>query len=112
MDGAPLRTGGSLSPVDYLFASNTAHVAAMYAAFLAAATATGAPPVMAALVLGFISSLYGGLTHYASGPAPVLFGGGYVTLSAWWRTGLIAAGANIVIWMGVGALWLKVLGRW
>jgi len=96
----------------YLFASNTAHVAAMYAAFLAAATATGAPPVMAALVLGFISSLYGGLTHYASGPAPVLFGGGYVTLAEWWRTGLIAAGANIVIWMGVGALWLKVLGHW
>lgn len=96
----------------YLFASNTAHVAAMYAAFLAAATATGAPPVMAALVLGFISSLYGGLTHYASGPAPVLFGGGYVTLAEWWRTGLIAAGANIVIWMGVGAVWLKVLGHW
>lgn len=96
----------------YLFASNTAHVAAMYAAFLSAAIATGAPPVMAALVLGFISSLYGGLTHYASGPAPVLFGGGYVTLGEWWRTGLIAAGANIVIWMGVGALWLKVLGHW
>jgi DASS family divalent anion:Na+ symporter len=96
----------------YLFASNTAHVAAMFAAFLAAATATGAPPVMAALVLGFISSLYGGLTHYASGPAPVLFGGGYVTLAEWWRNGLIAAGANIVVWMGVGALWLKVLGHW
>lgn len=55
----------------YLFASNTAHVAAVYAAFVTEAVATGAPPVMAALVLGFISSLYGGLTHYASGPAPV-----------------------------------------
>ncbi|WP_405539776.1 anion permease [Streptomyces sp. NBC_00075] len=96
----------------YLFASNTAHVAAMYAAFLTAAVATGAPPVMAALVLGFISSLYGGLTHYASGPAPVLFGGGYVTLGEWWRTGLAAAAANIVIWMGVGAVWLKILGHW
>ena len=58
----------------------SAHVAAMYAAFLAAAVATGAPPVLAALVLGFISSLYGRLTHYASGPAPVHFGSGYVTL--------------------------------
>jgi DASS family divalent anion:Na+ symporter len=96
----------------YLFASNTAHVAAMYAAFLGAAVATGAPPLMAALVLGFISSLYGGLTHYASGPAPVLFGGGYVTLGEWWRTGLIAAAANIVIWMGFGAAWFAVLGYW
>ncbi|WP_373430501.1 anion permease [Streptomyces achromogenes] len=59
-----------------------------------------------------MSSLYGGLTHYASGPAPVLFGAGYVTLAEWWRTGLIAAGANLVIWMGVGALGLKVLGHW
>ncbi|WP_327730986.1 anion permease [Streptomyces sp. NBC_00487] len=96
----------------YLFASNTAHVAAMYAAFLGAAIATGAPPLMAALVLGFVSSLYGGLTHYASGPAPVLFGGGYVTLAEWWRTGLIAAAANIVIWMGAGAAWFAVLGYW
>jgi len=31
----------------YLFASNTARMAAMYAAFGAAATATGAPPVTA-----------------------------------------------------------------
>lgn len=84
----------------------------MYAAFPAAAVATGAPPVMAALVLGFISSLYGGLTSYASGPAPLHFGAGYVTLAEWWRTRLATALANIVIWMGVGALWLKVLGHW
>ncbi|MFI7707570.1 anion permease [Nonomuraea sp. NPDC049480] len=96
----------------YAFASNTAHVAAMYGAFLAAAIATGAPPMMAALVLGFISSLYGGLTHYASGPAPVLFGGGYVTLTEWWRNGLVVAGVNIAVWMGAGAVWFKILGYW
>jgi DASS family divalent anion:Na+ symporter len=96
----------------YAFASNTAHVAAMYGAFLTAAIATGAPPVMAALVLGFIGSLFGGLTHYASGPAPVLFGSGYVTLGEWWRNGLLVAIANIAIWMGVGVLWFKALGYW
>ncbi|GIH94661.1 SLC13 family permease [Planobispora siamensis] len=81
---------------------NTAHVAAMYGAFLAAAAAAGAPPVMSALVLGFIGSLYGGLTHYASGPAPVLFGGGYVTLAEWWRLGAIVAVANVAVWMAAG----------
>jgi DASS family divalent anion:Na+ symporter len=96
----------------YAFASNTAHVAAMYGAFLAAAIATGAPPMMAALVLGFISSLYGGLTHYSSGPAPVLFGGGYVTLAEWWRGGLVVAVVNVAVWMGAGAVWFKVLGYW
>lgn len=54
----------------YRFASNTAHVAAMYAAFLATAIAVGAPPLFAALVLGFISSLCAILTHYSSGARP------------------------------------------
>ena len=88
----------------YLFASNTAHVAAMYAAFLATAIAVGAPPLFAALVLGFISSLFATLTHYSSGPAPVLFGVGYVNLGSWWRTGLLVSVANIAIRMGVGGL--------
>jgi len=64
----------------YFFASNTAHVSAMYAAFLATAIALGTPVLLAALVFGFLSSLFGGLTQYGSGPAPVLFGAGYVPL--------------------------------
>jgi DASS family divalent anion:Na+ symporter len=96
----------------YLFASNTAHVSAMYAAFLATAIAVGAPPLFAALVLGFISSLFATLTHYSSGPAPVLFGAGYVELGSWWRVGLLVSLGNIAIWMGVGGLWMKVLGMW
>ena len=36
----------------YLFASNTAHVGAMYAAFLGVSIAVGTPPLLAALVLG------------------------------------------------------------
>lgn len=96
----------------YLFASNTAQVAAMYAAFLSTAILAGTPPVFAALVLGFISSLFASLTHYSCGPAPVIFGVGYVQLSAWWRIGLVVSLVNITIWMGVGGVWMKVLGLW
>lgn len=96
----------------YLFASNTAHVTAMYGAFLATAVAVGAPALLAALVLGFISSLYGSLTHYATGPAPVLFGSGYVPLATWWRLGAVMAVINIVVWMGLGGLWMKLIGVW
>lgn len=96
----------------YFFASNTAHVSAMYAAFLGAAVVAGAPPLLAALVLGFVSSLFGCLTPYACGPAPVLFGGGYVTLGAWWRLGALVSAVNIVIWMVVGGAWMKLLGIW
>ena len=96
----------------YLFASNTAQVTAMYAAFLATAIAVGAPPEFAALVLAFESSLFACLTHYATGPAPVLFGAGYVTLGEWWRIGALMSVVNIAIWMLVGGLWFKVLGYW
>jgi len=96
----------------YFFASNTAHVASMYAAFLGVSIAAGAPPVLAALVLAFFSNLFAGMTHYGTGPAPVLFGTGYVEVGTWWRLGLLISFVNIVIWVGLGGLWWKVLGLW
>lgn len=94
----------------YLFASNTAHISAMYAAFLATAMAAGAPPLFAALVLGFTSSLFATLTHYATGPAPVIFGTGYVPLGKWWTNGLAMSVVLIVIWGGIGLGWMKIIG--
>lgn len=96
----------------YFFASTTAHITAMYAAFLAAGIALGAPPLLLALILAFSSSLMMSLTHYATGTAPIVFGSGYVTLGRWWVAGLIMSIANLIIWAGVGAFWWKVLGYW
>ncbi len=96
----------------YLFASNVGQITAMYSPFLIVAIALGTPLELAALVLGFFSSLFGGLTHYASGPAPILFGAGYVTIGQWWKVGAIVGFINIVIWMLVGGLWWKILGLW
>jgi DASS family divalent anion:Na+ symporter len=94
----------------YLFASATAHVAAMYAALLAVGVAMGVPPMLLALMLGFTGSLYGTLTQYAHGPAPVFFGSGYVDVKHWWTMGLIIGVTFLVIWMGLGGLWWKVTG--
>ncbi len=94
----------------YLFASNTAHVSAMYTAFLVVAIAAGTPPVLAALVLGFFSNLFSSMTHYGTGPAPVYFGSGYVDMGAWWKHGAVISLINIVIWLGAGTLWWKIIG--
>ena len=94
----------------YLFASATAHVAAMYAALLAVGIAMGVPPLLLALMLGFTGSLFGTLTHYAHGPAPVFFGSGYVEIKQWWIMGLVIGIALLVIWMGLGGMWWKVTG--
>lgn len=96
----------------YMFASNTAHVSSMYAAFLAVAIAVGTPPLLAALVLAFFSNLFSSMTHYGTGPAPVLFGSGYVELGDWWRIGFVVSVVNIVVWLGIGGIWWKVLGLW
>ena len=96
----------------YLFASNTAHVSAMYAPFLGVALALGTPPMLAALVLAFFSNLFSSMTHYGTGPAPVLFGAGYVEVGDWWRLGLVVSVVNLAIWLAVGGVWWRMLGVW
>lgn len=96
----------------YGFASLTAHVTAMYPAFVAVAVAAGAPAFLAALALAFLSNLCGGLTHYSTGTAPIYFGAGYVDQGTWWKLGFGASVVNMIIWVGVGGIWWKVLGLW
>lgn len=96
----------------YGFASLTAHVTAMYAAFAAVAVAAGAPKFLAALSLGYLSNLCANLTHYATGPAPIYFGAGYVDQGTWWKLGFIISVVNMIIWVGLGGLWWKLLGLW
>ncbi|MDR7866171.1 MAG: anion permease [Sporomusaceae bacterium] len=96
----------------YAFASLSAHVTAMYAAFLAVAVAAGAPPFLAAMSLGVISALFGGLTHYATGPAPIFFGAGYISQGDWWKIGFIVSVINLIIFIGFGSMWWKIAGLW
>jgi DASS family divalent anion:Na+ symporter len=96
----------------YLFASNTAHISAMYAAFLAIAVTLGTPPLLAALTLAFFSNLFAGLTHYSAATAPIYFGSGYVSAGVWWKMGLLVSLVNIPIWLVLGGLWWKALGIW
>ncbi|HCD7744646.1 DASS family sodium-coupled anion symporter [Serratia marcescens] len=96
----------------YFFASTTAHVTAMFAAFFAAGIALGAPPALLGLILAFSSSLMMSLTHYGTGTAPIVFGSGYVTLGEWWKAGWVMSVVNLLIWMLIGGAWWKLLGYW
>ena len=82
----------------------------MYAMFLSVAIGLGTPPALAALVLGFFSSLFSGLTQYSCGPAAILFGAGYVKIGIWWKVGFIMSVINVIIWLGIGSIWWKILG--
>lgn len=98
--------------VHYAFASLSAHVGAVYAAFLAVAVAAGAPPLLAALALGCETGIMGCLTHYATGPAPIYFGAGYHSQPEWWKIGFICSLSSLIAFLIVGPLWWKVLGLW
>jgi DASS family divalent anion:Na+ symporter len=98
--------------VHYAFASMTAHVTALYPAFLAAMVTGGVPPMLAALVLAYFSNLNAAMTHYGTGSAPVFFGPGYLSQGEWWRIGFIISVVNVFIWLGVGLAWWKAIGLW
>ncbi|STZ76760.1 DASS family sodium-coupled anion symporter [Bergeriella denitrificans] len=96
----------------YMFASTTAHITAMFAAFYAAGVALGAPPMLFALLMAAASSLMMTLTHYATGTSPVIFGSGYTTLAEWWKAGFVMSVINILVFVLVGGIWWKILGYW
>lgn len=96
----------------YFFASNTAHITSMFAAFLSVGIAIGAPPYLIAFSLAFSSSLFSCLTHYGTGCAPILFGSEYVNLKTWWKLGAIIGVYFLFVFVGIGSLWWKALGLW
>jgi DASS family divalent anion:Na+ symporter len=96
----------------YAFASLVAHVTAMFPAFFATAVALGAPPLVAAIGFGVLSNVNAAMTHYGTGPAPIIFGAGYVSQPSWWRVGFVISLAHLAIWLPVGFLWWRILGLW
>ena len=98
--------------VHYFFASITAQLAAMYGTLLLVLLGFGIPPFLAAMSLGLLSILSGGLTHYSIGSAPIYFGSGYLNTKTWWKLGAIVSITNLVVWALVGTPWWKFLGYW
>ena len=96
--------------IHYLFASQTAHVGALYAAFLAMMVGSGVPVLIAALTLSFSTNLFGAITHYASAQGVVYYGAGYIDLPTWWKVGGIMALFQYGVMFGVGAFWWKAIG--
>ena len=96
--------------VHYLFASQTAHVAALSAAFLGMMVAAGVPPVLAVLTLIFNSNLQGALTNYASAQSALYYAAGFNDMATTIRLGAICGGASLPIWAVVGGVWWNVIG--
>ncbi len=68
--------------------------------------------IPSAMEADFKSALFGGLTHYATGPAPIYFGSGYIPQGTWWKLGFILSLVNLAVFIGFGSFWWKLVGLW
>jgi divalent anion:Na+ symporter, DASS family len=96
----------------YAFASITAHLLAMYVAFVAVLIAKGAPAGLVAYAFALFTNFAAGLTNYGTTPSPMFFAHGYVPLKTWWKVGFVCSLANLAIWSTAGFAWWKFLGIW
>lgn len=96
----------------YLFASQLAQVVAVYPLFVGVGVAAGAPPVACALLLASVAALVGCMTHYACGPAALVYGSGYVSVPEFIRVGLVIVIVSALIWCVVGMGWWHIIGLW
>lgn len=94
----------------YMFASLTAHATALLPVFLAAGAAVPDLPTRPlALLLCYAIGLMGVLTPYATGPAPIFFGSGYVTRTAFWALGAVFGAFFLLVFLALGIPWLLLL---
>ncbi|GAB4815894.1 hypothetical protein N2152v2_002940 [Parachlorella kessleri] len=94
----------------YMFAAQTAHVGALFPAFVTMMLTAGVPPPIACLSLGYMTNLFGAITHFGSGQAAVYYGSGYLTLKEVFSYGALMAVVNLLLWGVVGGAWWRFLG--
>lgn len=96
----------------YFFASATTHIAVLFPTFLTLLIDSNMPPVLASLILSFLSIVSSGLTHFGLVSAPIFFGAGYISTKTWWYLGFVLSVLYILIWAVTGSIWWKIIGLW
>jgi L-tartrate/succinate antiporter len=62
-----------------------------------------------ALALCYTLGLMGVLTPYATGPAPIYFGSGYITRKEFWSLGSVFGAIYLLLLLAVGVPYLLAL---
>jgi L-tartrate/succinate antiporter len=98
--------------IHYMFASLTAHTAAVLPVALAVGAAVPGLPILPfSLLLCYSLGLMGVLTPYATGPAPVYYASGFIPRADFWRLGLIFGLLYLGVLLVVGVPYLTLLHR-
>ena len=87
----------------YFFASNLAHIIAFCSVVMNLNYQL--PYYIVFWTFAGLSSLFGSMTHYASGPAPLYYTIGYVPFRKWWYIGAIMSTFYFMFWLTVANRW-------
>ncbi len=88
----------------YMFASTTPHATAMMPVMLAVGMSVPGMPIKEfALLLAMTHGIMGVITPYATGPAPLYYGAGYITGRDFWKLGFIFGVIFITALLGLSA---------
>ncbi|MGI9455596.1 MAG: DASS family sodium-coupled anion symporter [Aeoliella sp.] len=96
----------------YAFSMLTGHILALAGVFFTVAAALGAPPLVTVALVAYFSNLCGCTTNYSTGPVVIYFGLGYVPIGRWFWIGFLVSLFHLVVWIGVGLAWWKMIGWW
>jgi DASS family divalent anion:Na+ symporter len=96
----------------YGFSMMTGHIAALAVPLFAVAKAADCPPLLIVAMVSYFSNLCGCLTNYSTGQVVLYFGFGYLSPQKWFSVGLAVAAFHLVIWLGIGLPYWKLLGWW
>ena len=96
----------------YFFSMLTAHIVAMAGAIFIVAKGVDLNPLIIVGVFAYFSNLCGCLTNYSTGPVIIYFGNGYLLPMSWFKIGFLVSIYHIIIWLGAGSIWWRIIGWW
>ena len=96
----------------YFFSMLTAHIAALVGAIFMVASGVDLNPFLIVGIIAYFSNLCGCLTNYSTGPVIIYYGNGYVQPMTWFKVGFLVSIYHMVVWLGVGSIWWKIIGWW
>jgi divalent anion:Na+ symporter, DASS family len=98
--------------VHYLLTSVLVHVQTFFIPFAVILVSLGVPPIVATMLLGLLTCVSPGMTHYGTGTASIYYSTGYISQKEWWKVGFIVSLVNLIVYAGAGTLWWKLIGLW
>jgi DASS family divalent anion:Na+ symporter len=96
----------------YFFSMLTAHILALAGAIFMIASGVDLNPFIIVGVIAYFSNLSGCLTNYSTGPIIIYFGNGYLLPLPWFKIGFLVSIYHLVVWLGVGSIWWRIIGWW